>query len=523
MAPGTEKSRADDARGPAQGKHRWRSAGLGAQAPARPLRAAQDPDDDFRRRAGRRFHAVGQPRQLSGAASAPYHRGNRDPLAGRTDRDRHRSRRHALLSPRGYHRGCRRTRRRHHRKARRAVQRDPGCRARQDRPQERPQTQIAFLRPLERDDSSRTPAQLFAMTGEPSRDRSRRGFLTSMAAGLSMIALPVVARAQHATQPPPKPARPEEFAVTEATSIEVNARPIPSFDPDDHAHTRFGALEYRSGLVLTSRFPGFGGLSGLRLDPKGERFISFSDKGSWFTGKIIYNGREMTGLTDVEAAPMLGSDGEPITTHRGWYDSESIGLDGSFVYIGLEGVNQVLRFDFGKGFTRSRGEVVPLPAAASKLPSNKGLEALVFVPKGMPLAGTLIAISERGLDAKGNLIAFLVGGPSPGQFSVRRTEKFDVSDAVLLPSGNLLVLERKFSLLSGVGIRIRRIALASVVPGAVVDVPTIFNADLGNEVDNMEGIDAHITPEGDTVLTMISDDNFSMIQRTLLLQFTLVE
>jgi hypothetical protein len=32
-----------------------------------------------------------------------------------------------------------------------------------------------------------------------------------------------------------------------------------------------------------------------------------------------------------------------------------------------------------------------------------------------------------------------------------------------------------------------------------------------------------VTPEGDTVLTLISDDNFSPIQRTLLLQFTLVE
>jgi hypothetical protein len=62
-----------------------------------------------------------------------------------------------------------------------------------------------------------------------------------------------------------------------------------------------------------------------------------------------------------------------------------------------------------------------------------------------------------------------------------------------------------------------------VAPGAVIDGPSIFEADLSNEVDNMEGIDAHITAEGETVLTMVSDDNFSMIQRTLLLQFTLVE
>lgn len=47
------------------------------------------------------------------------------------------------------------------------------------------------------------------------------------------------------------------------------------------------------------------------------------------------------------------------------------------------------------------------------LPRNKGFESLVFVPKGLPLAGTLIAISERGLDAHKNIIAFLLNGPQP--------------------------------------------------------------------------------------------------------------
>jgi hypothetical protein len=352
---------------------------------------------------------------------------------------------------------------------------------------------------------------------------SRRRFVEFTAAGLSTMAMPDFARAQLGTEPASrKPVVPDEFSVAAPVSIEINARPIPSFDPHDASRARFGALEYRSGLVLTSSFRGFGGLSGLRLDAKGERFISFSDKGSWFTGRIVYRGGEMTGLADVEAAPMLGPDGRPITA-RGWFDSESIALDGSFVYIGLERVNQVLRFDFSKGFTRARGEVVPLPPAARKLPYNKGLEALVVVPRGMALAGTLIAMSERGLDAQGNLIAFLIGGPSPGQFSIRRRDNFDVSDAVLLPSGDLLILERKFSWLAGLGIRIRRIALKSIAPGAVVDGPGIFDVDLGYEVDNMEGIDAHVTPDGETMLTMISDDNFSMLQRTLLLQFRLVE
>ena len=351
---------------------------------------------------------------------------------------------------------------------------------------------------------------------------SRRRFLEISAAGLSAVAIPRVAGAQSATRPPARSAAIDEHSVTAPVTIEVRARPILSFDPRDRSRVRFGSLEYRSGLVLTSSFAGFGGLSGIRLDAKGERFIALSDRGSWFTGRILYSGRAMVGLDEVEAAPMLGSDGRPITT-RGWFDSESIALDGSFVYVGLERVNQVLRFDFSQGFTGARGEVVPMPAAVKKLPNNKGLEALVFVPKGLPLAGTLIAMSERGLDRNGNLMAFLVGGPSPGQFSVRRTEDFDISDAALLSSGDLLVLERKFSLLSGIGIRIRRIPLATIAPGALVDGPAIFNADLGQEIDNMEGLDAHVTAEGDTVLTMVSDDNFSLIQRTLLLQFTLVE
>jgi hypothetical protein len=77
--------------------------------------------------------------------------------------------------------------------------------------------------------------------------------------------------------------------------------------------------------------------------------------------------------------------------------------------------------------------------------------------------------------------------------------------------------------MAGVGIRIRRMALKDIAPGALVDGPSIFNAGLSEEIDNMEGIDVHVTDEGDTVLTLVSDDNFSLIQRTLLLQFTLTK
>ena len=53
-------------------------------------RAAPHPDGDFRRRAGRRFNALGQLRQLSREASAPGDRRHRAALARRTHRHRHR-------------------------------------------------------------------------------------------------------------------------------------------------------------------------------------------------------------------------------------------------------------------------------------------------------------------------------------------------------------------------------------------------------------------------------------------------
>ena len=356
-------------------------------------------------------------------------------------------------------------------------------------------------------------APFVAMTGRLiSPHPTRRSFLAFGALGL----LPAVAHAQGPKQPAP-----DELLPPEPVAINVTARPISSFDLHDSSRVRFGSLEFRSGLVLTSRFRGFGGLSGLRLDAKGERFVSISDKGTWFTGRIVYLGRGMTGLADVEAAPMLGADGRPLAA-RGWFDTESIAFDGPVAYVGIERVNQIVRFEFGRDGVRARGEPVAAPLAVRKLPYNKGLESLVVIPKGQALAGALIAISERGLDSDGNILGFLIGGPKPGAFAVRRTGDFDISDAALLPSEELLVLERKFSFTAGVGIRIRRIALRSVVPGAVVDGPSIFDADLGYEIDNMEGIDAHVTPDGETVLTMVSDDNFSLIQRTLLLQFTML-
>jgi hypothetical protein len=308
--------------------------------------------------------------------------------------------------------------------------------------------------------------------------------------------------------------------VTGPVEIQIAAKPITGFDYKDSTRRQFGLLEFRGGLILTSAFREFGGLSALRVQPDGEQFIAASDRGWWLRGRITYAGTRPTGIVDAEMAPILGPDGKPLADRR-WYDTESIAQDGDTLYVGIERVNRIVRFDYGKDGLAARGHPIDIPPGVHTLPNNKGLESLVFVPLGQPLGGTLIAISERGLDRDGNIQGFLIGGPRPGTFTVKRSADFDISDATLLPAGDLLLLERKFSWTKGLFIRIRRVAQADIKRGALLDGPVLFEADLGYEIDNMEGLSVHRSPSGETVLTMISDDNFSALQRTLLLQFTL--
>ena len=304
--------------------------------------------------------------------------------------------------------------------------------------------------------------------------------------------------------------------------ITVTAKSITAFNPLAPDERRFGQLEYLGGLELTSTFADFGGFSAIRVAPDGEQFVSVTDRGFWLTGRIVSQDGRPSAIADAAMAPLLGPDGRPLA-QRGWYDTELLAEQDGWFYVGIERVNRIVRFDFARQGVLARAEVVATPPGLARLPYNKGLEALTFAPKHSKLDGALIAFSERGLDRNHNLRAFLIGGALPGEFSVKRRDEFDISDCVTLPSGDVLLLERRFTWLTGIAMRLRRIALSDIVPGALIDGPALMVADMAYQIDNMEGLSAHTGPDGGTILTMISDDNFSRLQRTILLQFKLID
>jgi hypothetical protein len=307
----------------------------------------------------------------------------------------------------------------------------------------------------------------------------------------------------------------------ELTAIDVRARSIASFDNRDPTRVRFGALEFRGGLALTSKYEPFGGISAIRVEADGSHFLALTDNGSWLRGRIVSDNGKPAGIADAEMAPMLGPDGKPLA-ERGWHDAESLTELNGMLYVGIERVEKIVRFDYARDGLAARGQPIKVPDDFKTFTYNKSLECLAAGPAGSPLAGTLIVVTERSLNEVGNLRSYLLKGDTVGRFSVKRSDGFDVSDCAILPPNDLLLLERRYSIERGVAMRIRRIPLADIKPDALVDGPPIIDVDLAYQIDNMEGIAVHRNAAGETILTLISDDNFSVLQRNLLLQFALV-
>lgn len=333
--------------------------------------------------------------------------------------------------------------------------------------------------------------------------QTRRAFV----AGLGAAALVSPARAQ-AIEPGGGP-------------VSVSARPFSAFEPGNPTKTRFGQLVFRGGLVLTGSHPRFGGFSGLWRSPDGGQLVAVSDKGTWLTARVVRRDGRLAGLEQAELAPVLGASGRPLYRSR-YYDTEALAIQDGVAYLTVERTHDILRFDWARQGSEARARIVPVPAIAKRLPSNRGLEALGIVPAGQPLAGALVAISERSGGEDEPTTGFIIGGRQPGSFQVIRRNGYDITDLAFLPGGDLLLLERWYRPLRGVGMRIRRLPGASLRPGARLDGPILIEADLGQEIDNMEGMAVH-QENGRSIVTLISDDNFSFLQRTLLLEFELAQ
>jgi hypothetical protein len=113
-------------------------------------------------------------------------------------------------------------------------------------------------------------------------------------------------------------------------------------------------------------------------------------------------------------------------------------------------------------------------------------------------------------------------GPRKGVFTVKRSGEFDITDGAFLPDGDLLLLERSFSMATASRCGCGASMANAVAKGALADRPILlFEADMSYQIDNMEALDVWTRADGATIVSLMSDDNHSILQRNLYLEFVL--
>lgn len=322
---------------------------------------------------------------------------------------------------------------------------------------------------------------------------------------------------------PDAPAVQAQQVLSEGQPVKARTRAIESFHIG-HDDPVFGKLTFLGGLELLASDRKVGGLSGLLSLDGGNAFLAVTDNGHWVRATVEQedDGKPLD-IKDVRFAPLLGADGKTLRARWG-HDTEALALAPSGLYVTAEYKNAIYHYPWplATGKERMIGQL-DLPDDMRSLPRNAGLEALAAGPDGGPLAGKLIAVAESSKSDAHDLSGFIIGPGGVERFTIERRDRFDATDAAFLPGGGFLLMERRFNLRDLIGLRLRRFEAGSIQSGAKLTGEVILEAGFEHQIDNMEALAVHRNAAGETILTLLSDDNRSMLQRTVFLRFRLAD
>ncbi len=308
---------------------------------------------------------------------------------------------------------------------------------------------------------------------------------------------------------------------------DIVAHPFPAFRIGRPEITDFGRLTFIGGFEFTADTRRVGGLSGLVVREEGRSLTAITDDGLALVARIERDGEgRPTGFAGARLRGMRQLNPDGSITAIPSADAEALDIDGeaagSTLWVTLESVPRVMRGTIdGEGFPGPLSHL-PVPERVRRLRWSKGLEALAVAPADGPLRGKVVTIAERPPRSRddGERPGWILGEDGWAEFRVADSG-FDVTDAAFGPDGDLYLLERLYTPAEGVRMRIRRIAVEDLAEGAVVDGAEVMSADLSHQIDNMEAMDIWSAPDGRTILSLMSDDNRSLFQRSIYLEFEL--
>jgi hypothetical protein len=301
-----------------------------------------------------------------------------------------------------------------------------------------------------------------------------------------------------------------------------------------------GVLKLQSVVALSGG--GVGGLSGLWVSPDAASFVAVADDGQLVKGRLQHDkdGR-LSGVTHVSREPLL----PPALARAGKEenDSEDIAAtpDGGRL-VSFERHHRILKF--GPRFLDDGPPTpIPPPPELNIAPENGGIEALAAWENG-----ALLALQEADNDDKAQTAPGWFAAAPPRKtddwrvFTYRPAKGFRPSGATGLPNGDALVLERRATWLSGFSARLTLVRAADIAAAAATG-GELSGQELARfappfPADNFEGVatvaagrqDAAVGRQQNSLaagrqdalqIYIVSDDNYSPLQRTLFVHLTL--
>ena len=306
--------------------------------------------------------------------------------------------------------------------------------------------------------------------------------------------------------PPPAPGQ--------GRSVLVRAQEV-ALNPDDPRKTSLGRLTYLGGLELTSPEPAFGGLSGLWVSPEGDRLWAISDQGWWLSAKLAHGpGGAPASLGDARLGPLLDHRGDPLQGKRN-RDAEGLAaLDGGFL-VSFERKHRLWRYPAPAGLT-GPAQPLSIPPWLTASPKNSGVEAMSVLADGR-----ILLLAEDAQPGTGTTQGALGDGARWQKITYRLHADFKPTALAPLPDGGCLVLERAYSLALGARARLGWLPAEQLKTGAQLAPVLLAELLPPLTTDNFEGLAVIPASQGGWRVHLLSDDNFSRMQRTLLLVFYL--
>ncbi|CCO24941.1 esterase-like activity of phytase family protein [Maridesulfovibrio hydrothermalis] len=291
-----------------------------------------------------------------------------------------------------------------------------------------------------------------------------------------------------------------------------------------HENDRFDSdsplLKYKGTLLLHSPHPAFGGFSDLLISNDRKSFLAITDMGFWLKADLNYTSSGFLEGVSPEAklGQLLNTRGETFAIK---YSSDAEGLSraaGSGFLVSYERVHRINYYNnAGKFDLSGTASKFKTSAQIKELPENGGIETLLL------LADERLFVMAEGDPEFGSLSYAAVTEKNHWtHFNYQRTQGFRPTSAGNLPDGEILVLERRYNGPGTLGIRFRKFKADAIKSGATIVPETFFELKPPLPRDNFEGLDTVITEDGRTYIYIISDDNFSPVQRTIITMFELL-